>query len=149
MTDDVSFIVKGTPVPKARARLGRTWAGKRTAYTPKRTAEYEMLVARTAKDAMAGRPLMRGPVELRMAAHLPIPKSWPDEDRARAVAGLIWPTSRADLDNYVKSIKDALNAVVWNDDSQVVVLRASKVYTSCAPRVLVSVYPIDTDGTMA
>ncbi|HHK41746.1 MAG TPA: RusA family crossover junction endodeoxyribonuclease, partial [Planctomycetaceae bacterium] len=39
-------------------------------------------------------------------------------------------TSRPDLDNLVKSTKDALNGLAWRDDSQVVELSAGKCYAS-------------------
>ncbi len=38
------------------------------------------------------------------------------------------PITRPDLDNLVKAVKDALNGVLWRDDSQIIELEAKKVY---------------------
>ncbi len=38
------------------------------------------------------------------------------------------PITRPDLDNLVKAVKDALNGVLWRDDSQVIELEAKKIY---------------------
>ncbi len=38
------------------------------------------------------------------------------------------PTTRPDLDNLIKAVKDALNGVLWRDDSQIIELEAKKVY---------------------
>jgi Holliday junction resolvase RusA-like endonuclease len=40
------------------------------------------------------------------------------------------PLTRPDIDNYCKAPLDALNGIVWRDDSQVVELTVSKFYSS-------------------
>ena len=54
--------------------------------------------------------------------------------REMAEAGLIRPTTKPDTDNYLKGVLDALNTVVFKDDSQVVGMVAQKFY-SCEPRI--------------
>lgn len=49
-----------------------------------------------------------------------VPKSWSKRKRADAIADKIRPTTKPDLDNVIKGIKDALNGVWYKDDSQVV-----------------------------
>lgn len=46
-----------------------------------------------------------------------------------------------DIDNYVKSILDAItkNGTYWHDDAQVVNLTATKYYTTDDPRVVVQI----------
>jgi Holliday junction resolvase RusA-like endonuclease len=44
--------------------------------------------------------------------------------------GLLRPTTRPDVDNFCKCGLDALNGIVWRDDSQVVELTVSKFYSS-------------------
>lgn len=41
-----------------------------------------------------------------------------------------YPTSRPDLDNYVKLVLDSLNGILWKDDSQVISLAATKAYVT-------------------
>nr|WP_318837549.1 RusA family crossover junction endodeoxyribonuclease [Psychrobacillus glaciei] len=52
--------------------------------------------------------------------------------------GELRPTTKPDVDNYVKGVKDGLNKVLWQDDSQVVNLNVRKFY-SMNPRVVVRV----------
>ena len=51
------------------------------------------------------------PVRLTVRVFYPRPKSM--------VGFSVWKTSKPDLDNLVKTIKDALNGVAYHDDSQV------------------------------
>lgn len=37
-------------------------------------------------------------------------------------------TARPDIDNLVKAVTDALNGILWKDDSQIVSLSAEKRY---------------------
>ena len=41
-----------------------------------------------------------------------------------------YPTVKPDLDNYIKSVLDAMNGIILKDDSQIVSIEASKKYTS-------------------
>ena len=56
------------------------------------------------------------------------PRSWSQKKQRMAIAGLVRPIGRPDLDNIIKS-PDALNAITWCDDTQVVDVRASKRYS--------------------
>nr|WP_286673097.1 RusA family crossover junction endodeoxyribonuclease [Bacillus subtilis] len=58
--------------------------------------------------------------------------------RKRAENGLLRPTTKPDVDNYVKGVKDALNHLIYKDDSQVVDLKVSKFYSE-EPRVEVMI----------
>lgn len=93
------FTVWGEPVAKERPRFGRGHA-----YTPKRTRDAEVAIAN----------LFR--------AHNP---DWePDAASTFGVLVNFWCSGRKDLDNMLKLVLDALNGVVWRDDSQVVHLVA-------------------------
>lgn len=99
MADTLRIDVPGPPVPKARARKGK---GGRW-YTPPRTRQYEAHV-RTA--ALAARQQAGG---------------WPTDARYEVQARICFPDRRRrDGDNVVKSLLDAANGVLWDDDSQVV-----------------------------
>ena len=78
-------------------------------YTPQSTLDYERLVADHAKIAMAGKAMFYCPVETSLIFVLK------GEDD-------IWPTSRldGDADNLEKSVLDALNGIVFEDDKLVV-----------------------------
>jgi Holliday junction resolvase RusA-like endonuclease len=58
------------------------------------------------------------------------------------LSGFLRPTSRPDTDNYIKSVQDALNGIVWKDDSQVVALIADKWYSD-KPRIEIDVREVE------
>lgn len=105
----LSFVVPGPPVPKARARVVRnkdrvTGATKTRSFTPDKSASYEQHVG-----------------ILALAARTKA-KQWLGLDRCVRI-GLSVRVYRSreqgDLDNFIKSAKDALNGVLWADDWQV------------------------------
>lgn len=126
----IKFTIHAEPVAKARARAG---AGGRF-YTPKKTSDYEAIVALQAKIAMFGLPKFESACCLNLVFHIPIPKSWSQKKRAQAISGELKHTSKPDLDNLIKAVKDGLNGIVWVDDSQVVRVVAEKKYSE-NPRV--------------
>ena len=139
----ISFVVPGEPVAKGRAKFARR-GNFVTAYTPEKTARYEDRVMMCAREAMGftafqdGDPPIQGPLELRVTAIRSIPSSLSGKKQRAAELGEIMPTTKPDLDNVVKAIKDACNKIVWRDDSQVVDLIAKKRYGRI-PRVEIEV----------
>lgn len=125
----VSIVVRGHPVPKARARTVRTKTGQTVSYTPKKTAKWEDSIR---EQALACCPdkLMDGPLVLEATFYLLRPKSRPKRER--------WPDRRPDLDNLVKSVKDALNGIVWTDDARIVDMIVRKRYGD-PPRVEIAI----------
>ncbi len=117
------IVVEGEVVPKGRARITRSGI----AYTPKKTRDYENKLAFFASEVMKDAPLLEGPLWVCVRVSVSIPESWSKKKRALALAGEIKPIGRPDLDNYIK-ILDALNGIVWKDDSQIVEISAFKYY---------------------
>jgi Holliday junction resolvase RusA-like endonuclease len=133
----IEFTVPGQPVGKGRARIGR--AGKHARmFTPEKTVSYESLVAMFAHQAMNGAALFECAVAVVMEVELSIPVSWSNKKKQQAVSGEIKPTTKPDADNVIKAVFDALNGVVWRDDSQVTGLLMAKSYSE-APCVNVLV----------
>ena len=136
-----SFAVSGAPRGKARARTVFR-GGKAHAFTPARTRDYEEQV-RLAYMVQTGQTEpFHGPVELTLRAYYPIPSSWPKGKSAKALARLLLPTVKPDLDNVLKSIMDAVNGLAWDDDKQVVMFKTSKEY-SANPRVEVEIWEVN------
>ncbi len=118
-----NFYVPGPIVAKARPRV--TMRGnKPRAYTPKKSADFEKVVA----GACSIETPIEGPLDLKINMYLVIPQSWSKTKTSEAAMGTIKPTSRPDLDNYLKSIMDGLNGVAYLDDSQIVSLSITKQY---------------------
>jgi Holliday junction resolvase RusA-like endonuclease len=68
----IHFHIPGQPVGKGRPRIGKVGAHARM-FTPAKTVSYESTVALFAAQAMAGRPLLTGPVNLQMRVDFAIP----------------------------------------------------------------------------
>jgi Holliday junction resolvase RusA-like endonuclease len=77
---------------------------------------------------MEGRGQLQGPLYVKVAAFMPIPKSLSKSKTAAAINGALHPQTKPDVDNFAKVI-DALNGIAWHDDSQVVHLVVSKHYS--------------------
>ena len=100
------------------------------------------LLRSEAARAMAGLDPIEGAIELSLLAVFQIAKSWPKWKRLQAEAGLLPHTSRPDLDNIIKGIKDTCGAVCYRDDAAISNYGAcSKIY-GLQPRLEIVVTPI-------
>jgi len=111
------FVVHGSPVPKERPRLGKYG----NVYTPKRTKDWEDVVAWTYKES--GGPWLSGPLSISYKFYLASEK-------------------KKDHDNLEKAITDALNGVAYEDDSQIVHWEGWKLYDKENPRVEIEIVEI-------
>lgn len=67
-------------------------------------------------------------------------KSMRNAELAGISAGkIVYKTSRGDLDNYSKALFDALNKIIWEDDSQIVDYHVVKRY-STTPGIKISLF---------
>jgi Holliday junction resolvase RusA-like endonuclease len=85
-------------------------------------------------------------VRLELVVELPIPTSWSRKRTIAALRGEALPTTRPDLDNYVKSALDAINTIVVHDDCQIVELIARKRFGE-HPKLTATVSVLPTDPT--
>jgi Holliday junction resolvase RusA-like endonuclease len=136
--DPVTVIITGEPVAKGRPRMTR----RGFAYTPSATRKFEAHGRLAAQLAMDGRPPIQVPVRVELLIELPIPTSWSERKRAAAIVGDVRPTSRPDLDNFLKAILDAINTIVVADDAQIVEVCATKKF-GIAPKMVATVFPLD------
>ncbi|MBK5492202.1 RusA family crossover junction endodeoxyribonuclease [Bacillus sp. TH13] len=135
----IQFTIMTEPVAQGRPRASAVH-GKVRMYDPKKSRDFKRYVsAIAAKFAPAS--LLEGPLQLEVKVYKPSLKSFSKKKTLAAEEGLLRPTTKPDVDNYVKGVKDALNKVIWNDDSQVVDLKVSKWYSE-KPRVEVFIKEI-------
>lgn len=133
------FTIPGIPVPQGRARRGR---GK-TMYDPPKSRAYKEYVSLV---AMKHKPkeLYEEALFMRAKIYRPIPKSMTKKDRKLAIAGIKRPIVKPDNSNYIKGIEDALNGIIYKDDSQIVDHDISKFYSD-DPRVEIEIRELDHD----
>lgn len=94
--------------------------GKVIVKHPKKLKPWRDTVGYSAQRAMAGRAKLIGPLALYVRFTLPRPKSAP---KSRT-----WPHVKPDLDKMLRAIGDAMEGIVYANDSQIVVVAASKTY---------------------
>ena len=114
------------PTSKARPRLS-----KFAVYTPKKTTNYENLIAyewkRHYKDL-----ILKNAVKLDLLFCFKKAKSCKKD----------YHTQRPDLDNLEKAILDGLNKVAFVDDCQVVELNSKKVFSD-VDKIVITVTEIE------
>ena len=135
----IKFTVWGEPVAQGRPRA-TTINGRVKMYDPKKSSEYKNYI-RLVASQHAPKELLDGPLRLDVKIYKPTLKSFSKKKKEMAEQGVLRPTTKPDVDNYVKAIKDALKNVIWKDDSQVVDLQASKYYSE-KPRIEVKIEQI-------
>ena len=134
----VTFTVLGEPVGKGRPRFGRQGQYVRT-YTPEKTVNYETLV-KLEYVRQCGKVMFEAetPLDMRITAYVPIPKSVSKKKRQAMIDRKIRPIKKPDSSNITKSIEDALNGVAYKDDTQIVDSQIRRFYGE-QPRVVVTI----------
>jgi Holliday junction resolvase RusA-like endonuclease len=127
MTFCVTFQVEATPVGKGRPKFARR-GNFVSAYTPTKTRDYEDLIRDAAKQAMGSSVPLKTPVAAYIYITVPIPQSYSKKRSNACLEGLERPCKKPDCDNIMKAFLDAMNKIVYDDDSQVVSLHGTKVY---------------------
>lgn len=126
MSFELIYSVDGDPVGKQRPRFSRG----RT-YTPKKTVDYEHLIASKALSAMAPMLPLETPVSVYIWINHAIPASYSKKRKEACLNRLEYP-KKPDLDNTAKVFLDAMNGIVYKDDVQVVTLHVTKRYDTVA-----------------
>ena len=121
MKPGIAFQVTGKPVPKQSTRFGN-----KRAYLDPKIEAWQQAVTWEAKAAaqMADWDMLTGDVAARLIFYLP--------DRRRR-----------DIDNLSKAVLDAMNGIIYKDDTQVQKLVVDKKVSRDKPGVFVIVRPID------
>jgi Holliday junction resolvase RusA-like endonuclease len=116
----ILIVVAGEPVAQGRPRIS-TAGGFPRAYDPAKSRNWKQYARLVAQEVMQNEEtLLYGPVSLSVRVYRSIPKSFSKKKRQGALEGGYLPTTRPDLDNYVKGATDAINGIVIKDDSQIV-----------------------------
>ena len=134
LTDSlIAFQVHGLPIAQGSLRSWVKNGKPIITSTAKGLSSWRRLVADVAQRFAPAEP-WEGPVAIDLHFGLPKPKSAPKKRR-------VWPDKRPDLDKLTRAVLDSLTYVVFSDDSQVVVIHATKDYG--APGVSVEIRRIE------
>jgi len=137
----IVFDVPLDPKGKGRPRFSRQ--GKFTkVYTDQATLDYETAIQLCARKAMGSQSPLEAPVSVYLYIRVPIPKSYSKKRTEDCLSGLERPAKKPDIDNIAKAFLDAMNGTVYLDDTQVVVLNITKVY-SAVPGVDVAIMEVE------
>ncbi len=130
-----TFEIPGQPTAKQRPRMGR-----RGAYTPKKTKDYQRRVGIFAMNGTRAAKIPDGtPVVVLMAFIFKRPKRLMGKKHPD---GLVPMLAKPDGDNVEKAVLDGLDGLVFHDDARVFHSSWTKYYSEKdrGPRVEVRVY---------
>ena len=110
-----------TPFSKERPRVTRNGTYMNTKYKQRRELLKALYLASTYRQT----DFKHKPLHVELNFYFKIPKSWTKKmkmnpDRKRIVK---------DIDNMIGGVLDSLNGVAWNDDRDIVSVKATKSYS--------------------
>jgi Holliday junction resolvase RusA-like endonuclease len=126
MTFQLHFMVEGTPIGTGRPKFARRGNFVST-YTPAKTRDYEDIIKAAATAAMTEPPITT-PISVFVYIAVPVPVSYSKKRKENCLVGIEKPVKKPDIDNVAKCFLDAMNGIVYLDDSQVVALHVTKEY---------------------
>ena len=137
----MKIIIKitGKPIAKKRPRFARR--GKFVAVINDQETE-EGRFFWELKNQFKNPPFEKALV-VRMWFYMPIPKSLSQKKRAQIEQGLIPHTKKPDIDNLQKFAFDCCNGVIWKDDSQIISVKADKLYSDI-PQTEIYIEEVET-----
>ena len=123
------IVLEGAPIPWKRAGInsrGKEMTIYDKQYFEKKCAREEM------RKQFLCEPL-KGPVAISITFHMPIPTGTSQTARRKMIEGDKQHDRKPDVDNLLKYIFDAMNGVIFVDDSQICLVNARKIYSD-SPR---------------
>lgn len=127
----IKFRYNGEAVGKGRPRVTASRGKFAHAYTPQKTKDFEDAIR---FEFMASNcepmPVYKREQSLKAGVLIgaSIPKSYSKKKQALCRDGMIVPAKKPDVDNVLKAVFDALQGYAYEDDSQIVVIVAEKMY---------------------
>jgi len=123
----LTYMVEGNPIGKGRPKFARRGNFVST-YTPTKTRDYETVIKEAAQKAMGSNELLETPVTVAIYITVPIPQSYSKKRTEACLKDIERPIKKPDIDNIAKCFLDAMNDIVYKDDTQVLTLHVTKVY---------------------
>ena len=125
----ITYSVPGEPRGKGRPKFARRGNFVKT-YTDAKTASYEDQIRFYALKAMGDTKAIQGAVRVFISISMSVPKSYSKKRTEDCLNGSEKPLKKPDWDNVAKSICDAMNGIVYGDDTQIVEAHVTKQYAA-------------------
>lgn len=132
-----TYTILGIPVAQGRARTRVIQAGGKafaTHYDPKKSAQ--------AKDDIKQQVILQGPeyhesgpLSVDVTFEVPRPRAHYRTNGQLKGNAPIFCDKKPDCSNYLKGLEDALNGILWRDDSQIAIVNVRKRYAAVNLRV--------------
>lgn len=105
-------------------------------YDPKNTKQFKQAVKAYISGYMIEHNISRfeTPLVVTFVFYRNVQKSVSKVEKLRRLNGIHPPDVKPDLSNYLKSVEDAFNGVLWKDDSQIIGEHIIKLYSE-QPRI--------------
>ena len=127
----MEFIYKIEPVSKLRPVLSAR-NGFARAITKPKTRNFEAAIAQESRLMYKGDPL-----DVPLAVSVKFFITRPPSAKRKL------PNVRPDLENFIKSVFDGCNGIIWKDDSLICRIEASKEYSTSSGFIVLNVVPIE------
>ena len=125
----ITYSVPGEPRGKGRPKFARRGNFVKT-YTDAKTASYEDQIRFYALKAMGDTKAIQGAVRVFISIRMSVPKSYSVKRREACLSGSEKPLKKPDWDNVAKSICDAMNGIIYVDDTQIIEAHVTKQYAA-------------------
>jgi Holliday junction resolvase RusA-like endonuclease len=121
----MKVVLYVAPVPASRARVTR-WS----TFFPKKYTKFkeDMKVATNNTTFIPSTNLLYAQLDF----YVGMPKSW--SKKKKTIKNGKYCDNNADIDNYIKAILDSLEGIYYENDKQIVMIRARKYYSE-TPRI--------------
>lgn len=128
------MIIDLLPFPAPRPRFS-----KYGTHNPPKYTKYKKDFLKEVKKQC--KTYYNGAIRLEVVFFMQIPKSSSKKVYKRLIDS--YHTKKPDTDNLIKTVKDSLEGVFYNNDSQICEIKAMKIYSD-KPRVQINLYELDT-----
>lgn len=121
---ELSLVLNGKPEPQLRPRIT-----KFVSFDPCKDKKNwaKLQIAQQIENTLI-KPIEE-PLEIVMIFHMPIPKSTSKKKRELMLSNCLKHTKKSDIDNLYKFFSDAMNGLLYKDDSQIWRVEMEKVYS--------------------
>jgi len=142
---EFTFEIPGEPIPKKRPRFCSTGMRVRTYDIQKDQTQNirKHIMLQMGKERIISR--LQGPIMVFMYFFLPIPSSW-SLKRSNEVEGTPH-RGKPDLDNLIKMYSDAMNGLIYADDSQIAIITSTKIYSKI-PKTIIHISALQENNLM-